>query len=423
MIKKLFNYYKNPLIKDNIILFSSNLITGIFVFLYHFYMGRFLGPANYSIIGAILSIAYIFNIPLTTIQTGIAKFVANFKTKNKFNEISYLFKSSLKRLFGYGLIILFLFLIFSKFIADYLKIDILSLIILAPFIIFILLVPVIRGMLQGLQKFKDFGINLISEGVSKFFLGILFVVIGFSVNGAISAITLSFIIAFFIGFFPLKKLMAKKLKKFNTKEIYKYSTPVLLMLIGLTALYTIDIILVKHFFKDIEAGQYVAISTLAKILFFGSYSITQVMFPKVSELFIMKRPHKHLLYKSLLMMLLVLIPAILIYFLFSKFIINIVYGEAYLDVANLLGWFAVIMGLFSLIYTIAFYNLSINKTKFLIILILFNLLEIILINIFHNTLTQIIIILIIIMSLLFIIIFLQTMLAKDDKIIYNNTRV
>ncbi|MEK6841218.1 MAG: oligosaccharide flippase family protein, partial [Nanoarchaeota archaeon] len=176
-------------------------------------------------------------------------------------------------------------------------------------------------------------------------------------------------------------------------------------------------------FSDREAGYYTAISTLGKILFFGSYSITQVMFPKVSELYIKKKPHKHLLYKSLSMMLIFLIPLTLLYFLFSGPIINLVYGKDYLEVANLLGLFAITMSLFSLIYTIAFYNLSINKTKFLFIIFLFNLLEIILIYMFHNTLKQIVFVLIILMILLFIILFLQAIISKDGKIINNHTSI
>ncbi len=422
MFKKLLDKYKKSrLIKDNLILFISNFITGVLVFLFHFFNGRFLGPAGYGTFGVILSIVYIFNIPLTTIQTGIAKFTANFKAKNKFKEISYLFRSSIKRLSIFGAICLILFLILSPVIASYLKIKTILLILLSPFILFIFLVPVIRGMLQGLQRFKAFGLNLLFEGVSKFVLGTILVIL-LQLNGAVISIVLSYVIAFFLGYFLLRKVLVEKVKKFNTKNVYKYSMPVLLILIGLTSIYTIDVILVKHFFTDTVAGYYVAISTLAKILFFGSYSVTQVMFPKTSELYSKKLPHKHLVYKSLLMMLFFLIPAILIYFVFSGLIINIVYGKAYLEVANLLGWFAIIMGLFSLIYTISFYNLSINKTKFIYILFLFNLLEIILIYIFHESLAQIIKTLTFLMFSLFIIMFLQVILIKDgkSKIINNN---
>lgn len=423
MFKKLLNKYKkSKLVRDNLIFFIANFLTGALVFLFHFFSGRFLGPAGYGIVGVILSIVYIFNVPFTTIQTGIANFTANFKAKNKFREISYLFKSSIKRLFVFGIICMILFLILSPLIANYLKIKIIPLIILAPFILFIFLVPVIRGMLQGLQRFKTFGLNLLSEGVSKLVLGILFVIL-LGVNGAVTSIVLSYVIAFFLGYFILKKILVKDIKKFKTKDVYKYSTPVLLMLIGLTAIYTIDVILVKHFFTDVIAGHYVAISTLAKVLFFGSYSVTQVMFPKVSELYAKNMSHKHLLYKSLSMILLFLIPAVIIYFLIPNFIINIVYGGEYLDASNLLGLFAIVMGLFSLIYMIAFYNLSINKTKFLYLLILFNLFEIILIYLFHNTLMQVVTILLILMLALFIIMFSQALLNKDGKALNNNPSI
>src|SRR3989344_7271245 len=142
MLKKyLSKYKKSDLVKDNLILFISNFITGALVFLFHFFAGRFLGPAEYGVVGVILSIIYIFNVPLTTIQTGIANFTSNFKAKNKFEEIKYLFESSLKRLSIFGIIVLGIFLILSPLAAWYLKIKIIPLIILAPFILFIFLIP------------------------------------------------------------------------------------------------------------------------------------------------------------------------------------------------------------------------------------------------------------------------------------------
>ena len=366
MIKNLIkNYKKSKLVRDNVIFFIANLSMGLLVFLFHFFTGRILGPAGYGVIGVILSIAYIFNIPLTTIQTGIANFTSTFKAKNKTRELNYLFKSSLRRLFIFGIICMILFVILSPLIASYLKIKVSYLIILSVFILLVFLLPVIRGVLQGLQKFKLLGLNLFSEGLSKFIIGVILVLLGFGIYGATIGIVTSFVIAFFVGYYPLRKFIGDNVKKFDTKKIYKYSIPVLLMLTGLTAFYTIDVLIVKHFFTDVTAGHYVAISTLAKILFFGSYSITQVMFPKVSELYASNKPHKHLLYKSLLMMLIFLLPITIIYSLFSSFIINLIYGKEYLEVASLLGLFAIVMSLFSLIYTIAFYNLSIKRTKFL----------------------------------------------------------
>jgi len=59
------------------------------------------------------------------------------------------------------------------------------------------------------------------------------------------------------------------------------------------------------------------------------------------------------------------------------------------------------------------YNLSINKTKFIYLLILFNILEIVLIVLFHKSLMQIIEVLIGTMGGLFVILFLLSKVRKN----------
>ena len=261
------------------------------------------------------------------------------------------------------------------------------------------------------------------EGLIKLISGIILILVGFKLNGAIGAIVFALISAFLISFYQLKNIIKYKIKKFDSNIIYKYTIPVLIALTMLTAFYSLDLLLVKHFFIDKRAGYYAAVSLLGKVVFFGSMPITQVMFPKVNELYYKKKKSKNMLYKSALMILAFSLPVILIYFLFSKFIIKTLYGELYLEASNLLGWFAVMMTLFSLIYLISFYNLAINRKNFLYILGLFNILEIVLIYIFHDTLMQVVSILTVLMSILAFIMFLKMLLIKDGKIKYNNSGV
>src|SRR3989344_5585203 len=205
MIKKLIDYYKkHNLVRDNLTLFLGNGFGAFFTFLFHFYMGRKLGPEDYGELGAILAIIYLFTIPLTTIQTSIAKFTSNFKAKNKFEEIHYLHKSSTKKLLKYGAIVMILFLLMSKFIADYLHISVIHLLILSLFIISSLLLYINRGILQGLGEFKKFSLSLILEGFIKLFLGIILVLIGFGLNGSVGAITIGFIFVFIISIYQIR---------------------------------------------------------------------------------------------------------------------------------------------------------------------------------------------------------------------------
>ncbi len=75
--------------------------------------------------------------------------------------------------------------------------------------------------------------------------------------------------------------------------------PVLIMLISLTSIFNIDVLLVKHFFDSINAGYYAALSLLGKMIFFGSWSVSMVMFSKVSEAYALNKNYKNILKKGI----------------------------------------------------------------------------------------------------------------------------
>ena len=78
----------NPLIYDNLILFSGTTLVNFLAFLFHFYMGRVLGPADYGVLGVILSIITIMGIGLNTLQTGITKYTSDLNAKKEYSKIS-----------------------------------------------------------------------------------------------------------------------------------------------------------------------------------------------------------------------------------------------------------------------------------------------------------------------------------------------
>ena len=131
----------------------------------------------------------------------------------------------------------------------------------------------------------------------------------------------------------------------------------------------------------------------------------------------------HLLLKSMGVGLVVILPATVIFYLFPKLIVNILFGPQFFEAVPYIGKFAVIMGLFSLIYITTFYNLSINKKRFIYILLAFNIIEIILIILFHASLMQIINILMFFMLVLFIILFSLTLSSKNGRTFNNNSRI
>ena len=157
------NFYK-----QSFFIFIASLIMNATGYFFHFFVGRILGPASYGIIGSLLTILYIINVPFNTIQTTIAKFTANLNSNNDNEAIKYLLVSSLKKIFLLSSLTFIIYLILSKLISNFLNIDQLTPIIMMGILIIIaLLLSVMWGIIQGLQMFKSLGISMITEGFVK----------------------------------------------------------------------------------------------------------------------------------------------------------------------------------------------------------------------------------------------------------------
>lgn len=411
MIKKLFNYNKDDsLIRDSFILFVATMFANLAAFFYHFYMGRVLGPVDYGILGVILSIAYIVSVPSMVIQTTITKFIADLRAKKRDKEINSLYKTALSKFFLFSIILFALFLSLSYFLAGFLKINALTLVVFSPVLIFAFLLPVTRGLLQGKQEFKKLGFNLFLEAFSKLVFGILLVYIGFHIYGAIAGIALSFTVAFFYLYLANAKIESES--KFGMANVYRFGMPVFFSLLILTLYYTIDVFLVKHYFSELNAGYYAAISLIGKIVFFASVAISTVMFPKVADLYARKKPTKHILYKSMFFISFMGVFIILCYLLFPKLIVSILLGNAFIEISSYLWMFGVVMLLFSLTYLLVFYNLSVNRKSFLPYLLFVLIAEIFIIFFYHVSLKIIIFELILLNLSSFILMLIYTLRRK-----------
>jgi O-antigen/teichoic acid export membrane protein len=281
-----------------------------------------------------------------------------------------------------------------------------------------LLLPVARGILQGLQLFKGLGINMSIEGLGKIIFAVVLVSIGLGVNGAFIALILSSFVAFLFGIFGLRHIFKYKSEKFETSHVYNYSWPVLFSFLLLTLIYSMDVILVKFFLGGSDAGYYNGLSNLGQIIFFASFSIIQVMFPISSEMNVIetnKSNQLKVLYKSFLIVFLISMSITAFYFLFPNFIVNILYGKEYLAISPLLGYFGIFMLLFSLVNVLVFYDLSVGKLKFIPVLFFATLIEMLLIILYHNTISQIIFSLVILMSGLLLYMILYTKYSKDKN--------
>ncbi len=378
------------------LLFVSSMVVNVSNYLFQIYMGRSLGPADYGILASLFSLFMILSVPAGVLQTVTTKYTSNFKAHKELGNIAKLVKGLLKRVSVFGLVGFIMFIIASKFISSFLHIPSrLPVIITGVALIFAIISPILLGAIQGLQAFGYLGIDMIIGALVKLFFGIFFVYLGLKVNGALLGVIMGGLAGILFLIIPLKPVFTKNKVEcdFNFSGVYAYFLPTSIMLLCFMIITNIDLILVKHFFDPAQAGYYAAASIIAKIILYLPGAIILVMFPKTSELYALNEEHKPIFKKSLFYGILLCGAALLLFLTIPSLIVKFVFGGQYISIIPLVGIFGSAMCFFALANILFLYQLSIHELSFLKTLIIGTIAEVILIALFHTSLTQVILIL------------------------------
>jgi len=392
------------LFRASAVLWIGMMAANVSNYVFHLLMGRFLGPINYGVLASLFSVLYYLLVPLATITTIVMKYTAEYDAESMPGKIYSLFIRLTKILLPVGIILFVLLAAASPLISRFLKIDSAwPMLILSTTMLVGYVVPINRGILQGLQKFGALSINLVVETVAKLSIGIGLVLTGYAVNGAVLGIVSAGFIAYAISFIPLQGILRnQKPISISVRAMWKYSVPVFIALLCLNSYYSSDIILVKHFLSPVEAGYYSGLSILGKIVVFACLAIVGVMFPMVAGRHKADQKHSHLLGYTLGLIILISGSIVLAYSVAPKFIISLLFGTKYLAVSSYLGWFGLAMLLLALSSALSNYYLAIDKTKFVAILVGAAILQIALLWVFHSSLAQIVNVMVGTMALLFV---------------------
>ncbi len=388
-MKKIFNLVKHPLFSGSAIMVIGSNSSSALNYIYHLIMGRMLGPASYGELAALISLIGLIGIIPSSMSLVIIKYVSSAKNAKEVSNLVSWLKS---KVFQASIAFFLIVLIISPIISSFLNITKISyLFLIALFFLFSLQGLVNRSVLQGLLKFKEMVLSILGENSSKVVISILLIFAGYRVGGAMLAFVISSLFGWYITNFYLRPHYKKSSNfSLNIRPILMFGIPVLVQSFSITSLYSSDLILVKHFFSSHDAGIYAALSTLGKIIFFGSGPIGAVMFPLVSQRQVKGQDFKKIFMYSLLLTALFAVLISAVYLFFPKIAIELLYGSVYLEAANLLIWFGIFMSLFTLSSLLISYCLSIGKTKVVLFPLFAAVLQIIVIWFYHQTLFNVI---------------------------------
>lgn len=388
MKQKIINLVNHPLFSGSAIVFVGNMGANIINYAYHLIFGRILGPIDYGVLASLYSVLYLVSIIPSSASISIVKFIS---TASK-SELYSVYESIRRLVFKIAIYLSIFIILISPIISKFLHIEnIMSVILIAPILFFSLITLINQSTAQGILKFTGYVIPTLISSILKLAVGVLFVLVGWSVFGAMLAIVIGIVLAYIYSYkFVKKQIIKTKFKSVDLRLFIKYSGPVLIQALAFTSIFTVDVILAKHFLDPFSAGIYAALSTLGKIIFFAASPVAATMFPVISKRKSEGQGYIKVFFASFAITAFIASVATFLFWVFPDIAIGVLYGNDYLSAKSDLVW----MGLFMLFYTLSNllvnFFLSIGKTKIVFVPILTAIVQALVIWFNHESITTII---------------------------------
>lgn len=404
-MNKVGQFLKHPLFSGSMIMvFGSNAVSFL-NYLYHLVMIKLLSPSAYGELVAVFSLMGLLGVLSSSLNLVVIKFVSSAKNNDEIKSIVGWFNS---KVFSFSILIFLLITLLSPLIASFLRIENNLIIILTALLTLLGIISLLyKSVLQGLLKFHQTVIAIFLENGLKLILGIIMVLLGFSVGGAIVGFVIALVAGFLLSRFFIRTYLNSSSKEPNIKSMIKYSLPVILQSFSITSLYSSDILLIKHFFPPEEAGSYAVISTLGKIILFGAGPIGAVMFPLVSQRQARGENYKRIFIISLLLTSLLAALILAVYWFAPRFVIGLLRPQ-YLEASPLLVWYGIFITLYTLSSLFVTYFLSLNRVSVVILPLIAAIAQILGIWLFHKSIFEVILVSSIVTGMLLILLLIYS---------------
>ncbi len=387
-------FLKDTLVTGSVILSGSIFAGSVINYITQIFMGRFMSIEDYGTFNSLFSLTMLISIPSIALLTSLIKIVANLRVNNDFESLTKIYKDVTKYLFLIGILLGLILILLRNQVLDYLNIK--NQLIIYPFVgytLFSLVNNIPSGYLQGLLRFKGFGFYTIFRAVIRLAFVMALVISGYKVMGAMLGVTIGAALSYLVGILLLKKNLSIKISpstKKHFKELLTFSIAVLAIKASLTFISSVDLVLVKHYFNPKDAGIYAGLTTIGKVILFGTGILSTVMFTIISDTVAKKQSYKNKLLAFSSVQLLIVLASVAIFYLFPGFITHTMFGKAYTPAIQYLPKYSIVIGLFSFVNFIYQFLLATENSKSYYILFIGVIIQFILINIFHDTLDTII---------------------------------
>lgn len=293
----------NKLVRGSFIIFIGNIIFRIGGYLYRFLMAALLGPTSWGILATTLPFQGIFQtLSAGGLPPAIAKYVAEYEVVNEHDMARKTIYVALKIMVFLGIFfgVIMVFIVAPWLAYGYLgkpetlvPLQIVGLI--TPFSV---IVGAFRGAFQGVYKMEYIVYTRAVEQLGMILFATAFVLIGFSVTGALWGTVIGFAAAAVSAVYIFRHHMAKYIPpasvdfKFTWRDeldlattLVKFSIPVIITAIAEMLIYNICTMVMGKFLTLEAVGFFAAADPISRLPLMISISIATTILPASSEAF------------------------------------------------------------------------------------------------------------------------------------------
>jgi O-antigen/teichoic acid export membrane protein len=360
-------------------------------YVYNLILGRFLGPKAFADAAILITFLLVLSFVGMTFQIVTTKYSVLLEDELKSKFIKTISKVSIV----IGVFIGFLFVFFSKNLQTLLHTETDTMFHLFGIgIPLYFLMSVNRGIYQGENNLIQLSVTYGTEMFARLFITITLFLFASQLPTTILVST-GIALSFFFGLIPFQKTIFRKPTSENKLQLD--SKPIVTFF-ALTAFYELtqivinnsDVILVKHFFDNQQAGFYASLALIGRVVYFVTWIFVMLLLPKVIQLnkegketqpILMKYVSKIALFSAAIVLVTYIMPETVVYFMF---------GDEYLSIASLLWKYALATAIFAVANVFSYYFLSISNYVPVVISALLGFTQIVLIVFFHESLEQVV---------------------------------
>jgi O-antigen/teichoic acid export membrane protein len=365
-------------------------------YLFHLISARVLGPSLYGDVASLSALTGLITLPLVGVQLAVARYVAGFNELGNKAAIHVIYRRGLARGLVAGACLTVLLTALAVPMQRILEISTLSAVVITTLVALpTILVPIVSGLAQGLQRFWVFAFGIGAGPMIRALLAAVFLGIGLGVSGAMAATTLSTVLAVLIPFVVLRQWLQKKPRAslaVSSREILAYLVPVIVGVLAITSLSTIDVLFAKGLFTSHTAGVYGGASLVGRVILYFGFAIVFVLLPKVSARAAADRDALDVLGRSVLVTVAFCLAGIALYAVAPKLLLDIAFGSSYEGAAPYLWLFAVAMSGYAVLNVLLAYHLGRGDGRFSWMLLVGAIVQIGLFAAFHETPRQLLVV-------------------------------